>query len=213
MILAALDAFTFDLDGVKDHYRIAQQLSSDRIIPFNFCVLARRVGLLAETRRVADSLLSRYPDDLKVLGLVDQVASTCCDFDLLMEVRSRISRLGAKWQGPDHAKFEPVLRLAKSMSISVNQIVERLEAAATILQRAREPIFGAMFDISPDGTVAYAFGLDASVVELTDYSLSIVDVLIEKFDDPLADLITISCQRKRELPTRELSLAGEEAGA
>lgn len=213
MILAALHSLEFEIAGLEKHFRIARQLSPSRNIPFNFCVLALRVGLLAETRREADALLSRYPDDVDVLSIVEDVACGCCDFEMLFEVRGRLERLGKPFKGIDHKKFLPVMDRAKAMGISVDQIVARLETAASVLREANEPIFGHMFDITPEGTFAYSFGVDANVAELTEYSLSMADVLVEKFEDPLADLITISCLRRRELPARELSHASAEAGA
>jgi hypothetical protein len=210
MLLGSLDALEFDLDGVKDHFRIAQQLSAERIIPFNFCVVGRRVGLIADIRRAADGLLSRYPDDVKVLNLVSEVAAICCDFGMLFEARERADRLGKPIEGMDSRRFVPVVANAEELGISTDDIVERLQAAASVLTKAREPNFGALFDVSPEGTLAYSFSLDASASELTNYSLSIADVLLDRFQDPLSDLITISCLKKRELPTRELSHAGDE---
>jgi hypothetical protein len=213
MLLGSIDALEFDVGGFVSHFRIAQQLSSSRNIPFNLCVMARRIGCFNEARRVADSLLSHYPDDVAILNLVNEVGGLCCDFEMLFEARERLERLGKPAEGIDRRKFLPVCALRNSLGVTTDQIVERLEAAVSVLVDAREPNFGAVFDVSPEGTLAYGFGVDASATELAEYSLTIADVLLDRFEDPLSHLITISCLKKRELRTRELSNAGAEASS
>ena len=215
MILGSLDSLEFNVEGVKNHFKIAQQLSPDRVIPFNYCVVGRRIGLMGEIRKTADSLLSRYPDDLKVLNLVNEMAGVCCDLEMMFDARERSSRLGQDLNlgAIQQSKFIPVASRAKKLGISTEEIVARLDVAGATLRDSREPCFGAIYEVSPEGTVAYSFGLEASSAELTEYSLAIVDALVDAFSDPLSDLITISCLKKRELPTRELSRAGEETRA
>lgn len=211
MVLGTLDALEFDVHGYLDHYRVAMQLSPERSLRVNFCVIGRRVLALREIYREAAALLESYPDDLHVLRVVEDAFFHCGDVAAVFGVHERRLKLGDTFVRGAITKWLPFLALAERMQVNGGDVLDRIDVAAGVLRDAKEPVFGVLFDIGSDGVAAFSYSVEAPASELTDYSIAMADAIIDRFENPLSDLITISCLERRELHTGRIPFAGEAA--
>lgn len=214
MVLGTAAALKFDIDGFRDHFRIAQQNSSSPTIRTNFAVMALRLGLLKDAYGIVASLMGSYPDNLTTLGVAREVALAALQFDKMYEIQERLTRLQAKQETGyiEISRLSESTERAKRMGIQGDAILDRLEVASSILREAREPVFSRLFDIGLDGRFSYSLGVKCDVDTLCDLNFRIVDRMIESFDDTYSDLFTIGCLVHRgDVPTSRLSDPRSEA--
>src|SRR5262249_32102465 len=151
-----------------------------------------------------------------VLRIARGAAVECLDFGLVSKVDELYRRMEVNLR-PDEipgSRFIEAASLARELGAAPQDIVARLECAASVLRDAREPIFSTLFDMASDGRFSYAFGVKADVSEISNLNFRIVDELIGKFDNTFVDLFTIACLRTRDvLPPRGFFKPREETAS
>lgn len=207
MLMGAVAALRFDADSFNDRFRIAKSLSADRHIRLNYSVMCNRLGLITSAFEEGRSLFERYPDDIAIVKAAQLTFMQSLNFDLMIEVEGHLRKLGVpedKVHGIPSNRFAEVAQRVREKSVGHDAILERLEVASKILRDYREPIFGTLFDIGQYGRIGYAFAVKADIERMTELNFAIVDAVVEKFDDTLADIFTISClvTRHELQPTR-----------
>lgn len=215
MVAGIASAFRGDWQEYERHFRISSELSPSRHVRHNNIKAGLRLAYASRPLALARELMQAYPDDLAVLKLVREVAVQTLEFEMIVRVQSALNKLGV---GEEAGAEEQIRRLmlvrdrALRYGITSADIVARLDAAGEVLREAREPIFGVLFDFALDGRLGYSLSVKADIGTICDLNFRIVDRLVERFDDTLADLFTIGCLiSRRELHATRLSHAGEEA--
>lgn len=214
MVAGIASALRGDWQEYERHFRISSELSPRRHIRHNDIMASLRLAYASRPLALARELMRAYPDDLVGLGLVRDVAVRTLEFDLMKQAQYALEKLGAQEADTElrMKKLAIVHDRALRLGISSADIVARLDAVGEILREAREPVFGSMFDFALEGRLAYSLAIKADIDTLCDLNFRIIDRLIERFDDTLADLLTIGCLVNRsELHATGLSRAGEEA--
>ena len=207
MILGTVAALSFDVEGFVDHYRVARDLSPDRRIRANFTIMALRLGLFQWATNQATELFHTYQDDVGVIKLAREVGAQSLNFELHFAAVEALEKLNV----PPEALAVRFSTRARRMShlwrerrVKWEEFIQRLDAAASVLREQREPIFDALYDMTPEGRLSYSFAVKADIDTITNINFAIVDRIVNGFDETLADVVTFSClpARRELLPRR-----------
>ena len=209
MLLGMAEALSFNVTEAKANFNAALKLSSDVMISSNYSTFLYRIGCFDEAYVNAANLVKHHRDDISVLKQAATLAFQAGRFRAFVELISKIDKLSTQEQVSVRSiklkdvSISSVVNLADSLNISDDDIAERINAAAIVLQHAKEPIAHTVFDVAPSGRISIRYEVYLDMEAAIDLSMLIVEKIITEFDDPLSDLITIGCVPRDALqPTR-----------
>jgi hypothetical protein len=199
-VLGVIAALRQNPAEVRTFFDAAIRLADAESYPVrvsNKVIALQRTYNLRESLEISLSLSERYPDNLDLLQLAHTCALTALKLGVVMELDNRAKALNHSLSVPDDndnaVDIEPLMNLMGRSGITDNQLLERIEVAASVLEKRKLRFFGNQFFTLSNGESAYKFLSMISPEEAAEVSFEIAEVIIETFDDPLSSVLTISC--------------------
>jgi hypothetical protein len=204
-LLGALCSLEFDLEGTKSNFQASlATIDQDKLTAtlINQATVLQNIYQFKDSADIYLDLHNLYRDDTHLLrhAIVASVKTLYLDkWDELMVDAQKLNfdpfdNTTYTRTGSDDQKS--AIRLIKSMGIPYSDVSDRVQSAGDYLFSRKLKYRGSLTHILKTGEISYQFFLDVSTSEAAQVSLDVAMHLIENFEDPLSDLITISCLSK-----------------
>jgi hypothetical protein len=202
VVFGTLASLKLDVKKVKEYFKVALQTAPPESIPYvkdSFILALQRVYHFNEAADLAILTHNENRDNLPALNRAISTASASMrlsDVKVLLEHSVKLNH--DPYSAPDFQRNgndlqEPSMELLKKFDLKESVITDRIETAGKYLLSKNIISRGSMMNHLRSGEISYQFILPVTSKEAAELSFDLALALIEEFDNPLSEILTISC--------------------
>jgi hypothetical protein len=144
----------------------------------------------------------RYPDNIDAIRDNIVKSSDLLQFSMSVELMEKFDRLNVNSPSQPKPLRQRILLTRDAMircGLTDEDLAARLDVVAGTLREKNFDVWRSSRITLTDGTFMYFVHVDADADRCAELTFDIADALVESFEDPGADLFTISCRPVTDL--------------
>lgn len=185
-------------------FRRAFTHSASSVHRMNYGIMLRRHCFMEEAYTHYMELARTCPDNIDILKGALETAGGCLQLDQMNAMRIALEKLNADLtrhpvtQTFRGIPFERLQTRLRERVADAGVLVQYIDVAGTVVRQRFGALSGFMMEITDEGEALLRFAVAASPCAAAEGSFAIAEALVSRFEDPLMDVLTMSCVASAE---------------